>query len=130
MTAGVCEVTMTSQVVLDGAGNSEEDFPDKSWLPPGTCQQTLCLVVSSTPVSSENGIAASHAWLPPVSPSCAEIGTHVKRSVFAAPSGAMSDLEQAVAGGHLADASSLSDVACVSWACPLCFKEVSASTAL
>ena len=34
------------QVVLDGAGNSEEDFPDKSWLPPGTCQQTLCLVAS------------------------------------------------------------------------------------
>ena len=44
-----------------------------AWLPP------------STPVSYENGIAASHAWLPPVSPSRAEIGTHVKKSLFAAP---------------------------------------------
>ena len=133
MTAGVCEVTMTSQVVLRGAGNSEEDFPDKSWLPPGTPVSKRsghsAWLPPSTPVSSENGIAASHDWLPPVTPSRAETGTHVKTSVFAAPSGAMSEPEQAVAGGHLADVSNLSDVACVSWACPLCFKEVSASTA-
>ena len=124
MTAGVCV-----KLCWMGLETLRKTFPTKVGCLLVPVSKRSAWLSPSTPVSSENGIAASHAWLPPVSPSRAEIGTHVKKSVFAAPSGAMSDPEQAVAGGHLADASSLSDVACVSWACPLCFKEVSASTA-
>ena len=88
--AGQCEVTMTSQLVLRGAGRSTGSSSDKAWLPPSTPQVergsdgSVCSkwMPPHTPAPSTIGVHGVDRWLPSATPSHAPACSRAAGTAF------------------------------------------------
>ena len=101
LSAGQCEVTMTSQNVLRGAGGSDD--AGDGWLPPSTpsSQKTKRSrwIPPATPQSLSDGAGRSKGWLPSGTPSRVPSGLCPNASLLAVPSAASSVQAVAAPGG-------------------------------
>ena len=136
LTAGQCEVTMTSQNVLRGAGDSDGDQLDLDWLPPSTPDSRHTVqskwLPPVTPGGTSHVASSCKDWLPEVTPSRAKSSVLPGVSVVAIGASVASSACASVAATEAREAemadSCVEAESKLTWTCVKCLKVLSGNS--